>query len=924
MNQKHHRLQALDDLQNVLSRIPQQWILAFFSACVFFAIFHAGYFDDRMVNEDYQHFATANWQRISLGRFLCFYLITSYCNSWTIGCEACLYFALSTVMIVSMFHIRTKIGAIMTAVLVVGMPSLAYMFSFLASAPLYGRMYFLAILSVWIADRWRWGFIPASIVLTISLGVGQAGLIAAAVLCLLILWRDIILDEGFQYKTLFKKTLRLLIMGIIGVILYLLLWKMICKVMGIEMSDYRGMSQIGQFSLQQFGNSFLRSYIDFFKFFLTNRFFFVSPVQKVAYIILFIVTGFAVVYSTLLKPYRTPGIIVALLLLPPCIGVIDIFVPQITTDSLMIYPIVFSGVFTLRLAEDSLPANRFGMGAFGLLFCSLCITCLSYWSITSAFYVKAETYNEQTAAYENRLLSRIEETPGYYPGIPVAIISNNTNESYRGLASNDFPDVLNDRDMWYSYVGSYTNSMKKTIRLIKEYTGVALKSATAAQTEQIRYSPELREMSAYPLEGSTRVVNGILAVNTIYRDVEVMQVDDSTVFVNYISYTPVSNDATYAWYVMKNGERIPELGRDYSKESGHWVELIEDGTYTFKGFCNQGGIKAIANSFSVVVKNGVIVEDEKLERVSMEEALDSILPPLQIVASQNDDRAISLDVPNCSIYTDFGYSYAWRIYRNGEHLEEFDRGFSSKVQYDVTLQEDGQYRFELIYKKENESAEKSVLSEETSIYHELEVLRAGDNTILLQYVGPLAEEIDLSFAWYGYKDGERIPELGRDYQYSSAYIVTLDEDATYVFRCFVKVAGENHHSITCFPIVVDSGVIKDDPRLRDISIDDALKQTQPELEVNVVILGVRGVKLTVIENSLHTGPEYTYAWYVYRNGERLTEYDRGYYPDPEYDLILAEDGEYQFKLFYRIGDVRKSVMSAKVLIGETQSEENAA
>ena len=44
----------------------------------------------------------------------------------------------------------------------------------------------------------------------------------------------------------------------------------------------------------------------------------------------------------------------------------------------------------------------------------------------------------------------------------------------------------------------------------------------------------------------------------------------------------------------------------------------------------------------------------------------------------------------------------------------------------------------------------------------------------------------------------------------------------------------------------------------------------------------------------------------------------------ESDLILAEDGEYQFKLFYRIGDVRKSVMSAKVLIGETQSEENAA
>ena len=67
----------------------------------------------------------------------------------------------------------------------------------------------------------------------------------------------------------------------------------------------------------------------------------------------------------------------------------------------------------------------------------------------------------------------------------------------------------------------------------------------------------------------------------------------------------------------------------------------------------------------------------------------------------------------------------------------------------------------------------------------------------------------------------------------------------------------------------------------------------------------RTVKLTMIDTYLEPGLEYTYAWYVYCNGERLKEYNRWYSADPEYDLIRAEDGEYLFKLSYRVGGVGK-------------------
>ena len=925
MNEKQKRLPTLEDAQGAFARIPKQWILVFVAACIFFVIVHAGFFDDRMVNEDYRHYITRNLVNVAAGRFFDFYLITTYFNSWTLGCEACLYLALSSVMIVDMLRIRTKIGAVLSAALIVGMPALAYMFSFLFSVPLYGRLYFLAVLAVWMTDRWRWGFIPGAISLACSLGVGQASLIAAAVLCVLILLKDILFDEEFSYKKLLNKTVRCLIMGVCGVLIYLLIWRLLCNIKNIEISNYDGMDQIGHFTIQQLGSSFLRSYSDFFKFFFGSRFFYVSRIQKVVYVLLFIAIGFSGLYTAIRKPERIPGLVIAALMIPPAVGCIDILAPQVTTDTLMVYPIVFAGVLAIRLAEDAMPRNRLGTGFSWLLIAALLITCLSNLDITSAFYIKAETFHEQTAAYENRLLSRIESTPGYYPGIPVAIINDSSSE-YKGEAAANYTHVLNDRDMWYSYVGTYTNVMKKTINLIKVYTGVTLKSASDSQVNQIRSTPEYQKMSAYPYEGSIQIINGVLTVNTVYREIAVSQANENTVLLSFISHVPSENgnDYEYAWYVYRDGERVPELERGYRAVPEHLITLTEDGTYYFKGFRKQGDNKQSINSFKINVKNGSIVSnDVRLRKTSMEEATGRALPPVQINVTPTGDRAVSLTIIDNTLHAGPEFTYAWRVYHNGEHLTEFDRAFASEAQYDLQLIEDGTYQFELIYRKGDADSEGSALTEEIEIMHELEILRVNDNTVMLDYVGPAADSRGIAVAWYVYKDNERINDLSRDYQSNPEHLVSMKEDGAYTFKCVYSINGETH-SIMCYPVIVKDGVIEEDSRLGQISMKEALERVRPEVEVQVTRVGDRGVKLTMLDNTLHPGPEYTYAWYVYLNGERVKEYDRGYLADPEYDLILQEDGEYRFKLFYRVGDIKSTVMSEIITVGQSQSAGNAA
>ena len=210
------------------------------------------------------------------------------------------------------------------------------------------------------------------------------------------------------------------------------------------------------------------------------------------------------------------------------------------------------------------------------------------------------------------------------------------------------------------------------------------------------------------------------------------------------------------------------------------------------------------------------------------------------------------------------------------------------------------------------------------IYRQVVIKQAGDRTVLLNYVDHAPTDKAASYAWYVFRDGEQIAELGRGYEEKPEYLLELPGDGSYTFRGFCQ-RGDFKKSVNGITVTVENGVIVPQESLEQIDPEEAALLVKPAVEVSVTVYGERAVKLTMIDNYLEPGLEYTYAWYVYRNGERMREYDRWYSADPEYDLILAEDGEYRFKLFLRVGGVGKGgFMSKTITIGEAQNNENAA
>ena len=113
-------------------------------------------------------------------------------------------------------------------------------------------------------------------------------------------------------------------------------------------------------------------------------------------------------------------------------------------------------------------------------------------------------------AYCVRLLDRIEQTDGYYPGIPIAMI---------GVVSQDqFPMTDITGAVTSNMIGTNGDSLLYTGRnyelFIRHYLGATLNILPAEVMTDIYESEAYRAMDSFPGPDSVRVVDGVMYIKT--------------------------------------------------------------------------------------------------------------------------------------------------------------------------------------------------------------------------------------------------------------------------------------------------------------------------------------------------------------------------------------------------------------------------
>ncbi len=532
----------------IKTKIKREWKTAFLAAFILGLLIHMPMMLRDIPNHDGLDSMHFDQNMITSGRWF----LTVACGfssyftlPWLIGLLSILYLALASVALVEFLEAKKTTVIILISGLLVSFPAIASTFAYVFTMDGYMMALFLAVLSVLLTKKYKLGFLAGAVCLACSMGIYQAYLPFAVLLCIYGILMNA-MDEGDQKeqsvteapidskgKTGWKKefntclkgkisrSLRYLYMGIAGVAGYYVILQILLKLQGKELASYQGINSMGNVERAGLLDILQNMYTDFAAFTFRGKVLFNNIFSLAAVCGLVLLTGVALLRLVIVKKWWKSiwlYILLVLLLvgLPVSTNVILLISPDVTYHVLMryqwvLYPVLMIGFIdrygiinggTSRGKKD--PWKEWGiLLTAGVLVWNFAVT-------DNIAYSNLQKRYEKTYAYCVRLLDRIEQTQGYYQGIPIAMVGVVGDESYpvtdiTGKATSGLigmnGDVLLYRGDNYEL-------------FMKHYLGASLNILPAESMEEMYYSKEYREMESFPAADSIRIIDGIMYIKT--------------------------------------------------------------------------------------------------------------------------------------------------------------------------------------------------------------------------------------------------------------------------------------------------------------------------------------------------------------------------------------------------------------------------
>ncbi len=457
--------------------------------------------------------------------------ISSYYDlNWVIGVLSILYLAIAAVLISEFFEVKNLSVRVGIGALLATFPALTATFAYLYTADGYMLAFLLAVLAAYLTKKFRWGFLPGAVCLACSIGSYQAYLAVTVLLCMFAIINQCLNNKSF--KELWSKAWRFLTMGIGGGLLYYIALKVCLWVQGKELDTYQGIDQMGKISLQTLPGMIYDAIYDFAVFALKGNIF-VNNGFSLICVLLLTVVACATILLCYIKSkaykrwYQTLLLLVFAALLPLGTNIIFFMSSDVTFHLLMrmqwvlfpVYALVLSEKWTEEyVAKEKTNDKHFyqrvkkymptAVSCVGLL-AALGISYQFMLMDNIAYFNMNERY-EKTYAYCLRLADRIEQTPGYEQGMPIAMIGVVDESKY------PVTDITGDVT---SRISGSTGDIliykgEQYAAFMKHYLNVTINPIVGDRIIEIYNSPEYREMDSFPAEDSIRIVDGVMYIKT--------------------------------------------------------------------------------------------------------------------------------------------------------------------------------------------------------------------------------------------------------------------------------------------------------------------------------------------------------------------------------------------------------------------------
>lgn len=430
-----------------------------------------------------------------------------YSLPWLIGLLSIGILAVTAVLLVEVLEIEKVSGGVMIAGILVTFPVLTSTFAYVFTMDGYMLAVFLAVLAVYMVPKGKAGFVWGGIALAFSMGIYQAYLPIAILLCVYKV--AVILLSDNERKTKVKSIFNYLHMGIIGVVLYYIIMKATLFFQGKELGAYQGAQEKTAFSLGMIAEL----YKDFVEFILTGKVLVNNVFSILAFVVIAGLFAFTVirlfVQKKLYKSVWFYIVLVALVvILPIATNVILVILPNVSYHTLMRYQYVVYLLVMVAFVQKYLSFKEQIAGV--ILSAAATVLIFNYVVTDNIAYSNLEKKYEKTYAYCVRLADRMEQTEGYYQGIPIAMIGVVSDKEY------PLTDVTGDvTSKLLGITGDtllYTGENYKAF--FANYLGISIHLIPIEDMTDIYNSKEYWEMDSFPAKDSMKVVDGILYIKT--------------------------------------------------------------------------------------------------------------------------------------------------------------------------------------------------------------------------------------------------------------------------------------------------------------------------------------------------------------------------------------------------------------------------
>ena len=495
-------------------KIQPEWKLAFFSAVIIGLLIHMPVLVSDIPNHDGLASMYFDQNMITSGRrfmMIACGFSSFYSLPWLIGVLGIFFLGCTSAALVHLLGLRSKESIILTSGLLVAFPALTSTFAYVYTLDGYMMALFLAVMAVIFAGKGKKGFIAGGICLGFSMGTYQIYLAFAVILSMYSVLM-IFAGEGKVVEKI-KKSLSYLYMGILGVGIYYVVLLILLVVEGTELDTYQGINGMGSLFADGLFRGIKGIYVDFITFTVSGDVLFNNVISCGALLVCAALTLIVLLQTMIEKKWGKNFafyviLIVAVLALPVGTNLILVISPEVNYHLLMRYQWVLYLIMMLAFVF------RYGKPAkskIPVLFCVASFVMVFHYAVTDNIaYSNLQKKYEKTYGYCLRLLDRIEQTEGYYQGMPIAMIGVIGDEPYpvtdiTGKVTGGMTGMNGD---YLVYTGANYQAF------MKYYLGATLNFLEPEVMEKMYDDEAYLAMDSFPGKDSIRIIDGIMYIKT--------------------------------------------------------------------------------------------------------------------------------------------------------------------------------------------------------------------------------------------------------------------------------------------------------------------------------------------------------------------------------------------------------------------------